>query len=65
MVTIQHPNCFQSFYVKKVGEGKQRKVCLCAVMRKMLHVIHAVWTRGTPFVPETTHEKCDFKSRAS
>ena len=31
-------------------------------MRKMVHVIHAVWTRGTPFVPETTRKNAISKA---
>lgn len=51
-VAIQFPNLFQNYFQKKRSEGKPYRVALCAVMRKMIHVIHAVWTRGTPFVNE-------------
>ncbi|MDP2691084.1 MAG: IS110 family transposase, partial [bacterium] len=44
------PNLFHEFFQKKRSEGKPYRVALCAVMRKMVHVIYAVWTRGTPFV---------------
>lgn len=50
-VAVLHPNMFQDFFQKKRSEGKPYRVALCAVMRKMVHVIHAVWTRGTPFIP--------------
>lgn len=49
-VAVLHKNMFQRFFQKKRSEGKPYRVALCAVMRKMLHVIHAVWSRGTPFI---------------
>lgn len=48
-VAVLHENMFQDFFQRKRSEGKPYRVALCAVMRKMVHVIHAVWTRGTPF----------------
>tara|TARA_B100000315_G_scaffold252454_1_gene289299 strand:+ start:1071 stop:2039 length:969 start_codon:yes stop_codon:yes gene_type:complete len=54
MSAVQKPNMFRDFYVKKVSEGKPKKVALCAVMRKMIHVIFSVWSRETPFVPDLT-----------
>ena len=50
-VAVLHENMFQDFFLKKRNEGKPYRVALCAVMRKMVHVIHAVWTRKTPFIP--------------
>lgn len=49
-VAVLHDNIFKTFFQKKRDEGKPYRVALVAVMRKMTHVIHAVWTRGTPFV---------------
>jgi transposase len=49
-VAVLHDNMFKIFFQKKRSEGKPYRVALVAVMRKMVHVIHAVWTRGTPFV---------------
>lgn len=49
-VAVLHENMFQKFFQQKRSEGKPYRVALCAVMRKMVHVIHAVWTRGTPFI---------------
>jgi transposase len=49
-VAVLHENLFKTFFQKKRGEGKPYRVALVATMRKMTHVIHAVWTRGTPFV---------------
>ena len=52
-VAVLHSNMFQSFFQKKRSEGKPYRVALCAVMHKMVHVIHAVWSRGTPFIPSS------------
>lgn len=49
-VAVLHSNMFQRFFQQKRSEGKPYRVALCAVMRKMIHVIHAVWSRGTPFI---------------
>jgi len=49
-VAVLHENMFQKFFQQKRSEGKPYRVALCAVMRKMVHVIHAVWSRGTPFI---------------
>lgn len=49
-VAVLHDNQFKTYFRKKISEGKPYRVALVAVMRKMCHVIHAVWTRGTPFV---------------
>ncbi|MFA4818201.1 MAG: IS110 family transposase [Parcubacteria group bacterium] len=49
-VAVLHENMFQKFFLQKRSEGKAYRVALCAVMRKMVHVIHAAWTRGTPFI---------------
>ncbi len=49
-VAVLHENMFQKFFLQKRSEGKAYRVALCAVMRKMVHVIYAVWTRGTPFI---------------
>jgi len=39
----------RKFMVKKLAEGKHHFSVLCAVERKLVHIIYAVWTRGTPF----------------
>ena len=49
-VAVLQDNMFKAFFQKKKSEGKPYRVALVATMRKMTHVIHAVWTRGTPFV---------------
>lgn len=37
------------FFEKKIAEGKHYHVATCAVERKLIHTIYAVWKRGTPF----------------
>lgn len=49
-VAVLHDNQFKIYFNKKRAEGKPYRVALVAVMRKMAHVIHAVWSRGTPYV---------------
>lgn len=39
----------KEFFEKKKAEGKHYFSALCAVERKLIHIIYAVWTRGTPF----------------
>jgi len=50
VAVIHPPNLFYDFFQKKRSEGKPYRVALCAVMRKMVHVVHAVLSWGTPFV---------------
>ena len=50
VAVIHPPNIFYEFHRKKLSEGKPYRVALCAVMRKMVHVIYAVWSRGTPYI---------------
>lgn len=38
-----------AYFLKKTGEGKHYFAALCAVERKLIHLIYAVWKRGTPF----------------
>lgn len=37
------------YFQAKIGEGKHYFNALCAVERKLVHLIYAVWKRGTPF----------------
>lgn len=48
-VAVLHDNMFQRFFNKKRSEGKPYRVALVATMRKMSHVIHAVWTNNMPY----------------
>lgn len=37
------------FFEKKIGEGKHYCTAMCATERKLVHLIYAVWKRGTPY----------------
>jgi hypothetical protein len=40
---------YGAYLEKKLGEGKHYLTALTAVERKLIHLVYAVWTRGTPF----------------
>lgn len=40
---------FGHYYAKKKSEGKHHTSILCALERKLIHLIWAVWKRGAPF----------------
>lgn len=48
-VAVLRPNQFQVHFQKKRSQGKPYRVALVATMNKMIRVIYAVWTRGTPY----------------
>jgi transposase len=48
-VAVLHDNMFQRFFLKKRSQGKPYRVALVATMRKMTHVIYAVWINQTPY----------------
>lgn len=50
-IARQHNPALKRFFEKKRSEGKHYFSALCAVERKLIHIIWAVWTKGTPFVP--------------
>jgi transposase len=39
----------KAYFDKKISEGKHYFAAMCAVERKLVHVVFAVWKRGTPF----------------
>jgi len=39
----------KKYFEKKISERLHYTKALCAVERKLVHLIYAVWTRGTPF----------------
>lgn len=57
-VAVLHDNMFQRFFQKKRSEGKAYRVALVATMRKMAHVIHAVWTNNTPYQDSYGQSPC-------
>jgi len=48
-VSRRHVPELGAYYAKKKGEGKHHYSALCAVERKLVHLVWAVWTRGTPY----------------
>jgi transposase len=48
-VARQHNPDLKAFFEKKIAEGKHYYTANCAVERKLIHLIYAVWKRGTPF----------------
>jgi transposase len=57
----------QDYFARKLGEGKHYLSALTAVERKLVHLIYAVWSSGTPFVSSTRMliEKDDAPVRVS
>jgi transposase len=47
---------FKKYFDKKIGEGKHYTSALVAIERKLVHLIFAVWTRGTPYEERTVTE---------
>lgn len=41
-----------AYFKKKLAEGKHYFSAMCAVERKLIHLIYAVWKRGTPYQAE-------------
>lgn len=48
-VARQHIPELQQFFSKKLSEGKHYFSAQIAVERKLLHLIYAIWKRGTPY----------------
>lgn len=49
LVAIQCEPNIKAFYEKLVGKGKPKKVAICAVMRKLVHIIYGVLRSQKPF----------------
>lgn len=49
-VARMHDPELKAYYEKKRNEGKRYTVAVCAVARKLISRIYAVWTRQTPYV---------------
>ncbi len=54
LIAKRHNPALAAYYGKKRLEGKHHFSALCAVERKLIHVVYAVWKRGTPFVTRAT-----------
>jgi len=39
----------KKYFEDKVKEGKHYLSAMCATERKLVHLVYAVWKRGTPF----------------
>jgi transposase len=51
LVSIQCNPVIQTFYHRLKGNGKNGKVIVCAIMRKLVHLIFGVLKSGRPFDP--------------
>ena len=49
-IARRHNPLLKAYFEKKRREGKHYFSALCAVERKLVHLIYAVWRRGTPYV---------------
>jgi transposase len=49
-IARQHNPALRRYHAKKLAEGKHYFSAMCAVERKLVHLIYAVWKRGTPYV---------------
>ena len=47
----------KQYFLMKTKEGKHYFNALCAVERKLIHLIYAVWKRGTPFETRISTEE--------
>ncbi len=51
-IARQHSPELRAYHEKKLAEGKHYFSAMCAVERKLIHLIYAVWKRGTPYQAE-------------
>lgn len=49
VVAKQHNPAMKIFYDRLVANGKSKKLAICAVMRKLIHIIYAILTSNQPF----------------
>jgi len=49
LVAIQCEPSINAFYRKLVAKGKPKKVAICAVMRKLVHILYGILKSQTPF----------------
>jgi transposase len=54
LVSIQCNPIIQTFYHRLKGKGKNGKVVVCAIMRKLVHLIFGILKSGKPFDPNYT-----------
>ena len=53
-IARQHNPALGRYHAQKLAEGKHYFSALCAVERKLVHLIYAVWKRGTPYEKRET-----------
>jgi transposase len=53
-IARRHNPALKKYHEKKLKDGKHYFSALCAVERKLVHIIYAVWKRGTPFEKRTS-----------
>ncbi len=51
LVSIQCNPIIQAFYHRLKEKGKNGKVIVCAIMRKLVHLIFGILKSGKPFDP--------------
>lgn len=51
LVAIKHNPILHAFYHRLLARGKLKKVAVCAVMRKLVHIIYGVLSSNQPFNP--------------
>ena len=49
LVAIQREPNIKRFYEKLVSKGKPKKVAICAVMRKLVHITYGILKSQKPF----------------
>jgi len=49
LVAIQREPAIEDFYQRFLKKGKPKKVAICAVMRKLVHIIYGVLKSQQPF----------------
>jgi transposase len=54
LISIQCNPIIQTFYHRLKGKGKNGKVIVCGVMRKLVHLIFGILKSGRPFDPNYT-----------
>lgn len=60
LVAIKHNPIISIFYNRLKEKGKKGKVIVCAVMRKLVHMIFGILKSGMPFNPNYPASKVNF-----
>jgi transposase len=57
LVAIQCEPSIKAYYNKLLSKGKAKKVAICAVMRKLVHIIYGVLKSKKPFNAELIYPR--------